>query len=69
MYRINHSKLPVDEEIVHLNKIRKKWNRKCAVTYFPMLKKLALSQFDEREKEKKKKEPARSNVIVPDDYL
>lgn len=62
-------KLPVDEEIVQLQKIRKKWNRKCAVTYFPMLRNFALSQFDEREKNKRKKNPDRSNVIVPDDYL
>lgn len=64
-------KLPAEEEAVRLRKIRRKWNRLCAVTYFPMLKKFALSQFDAVEmvnnRRKKKSRVSRNETEASDD--
>ena len=64
-------KLPAEEEAVQLKKIRRKWNRLYAVSYFPMLKKFALSQFDAVErvnsKRKKKSRVSRNETVASDD--
>ncbi len=43
-------KLPAEEEQQKLKKILNKWNKYCAVKYFPMLKKLVLFQQENIEK-------------------
>lgn len=66
-------KLPAERELVQLKKILKKWNNLCAIKYFPMLKKLALTQLEIIEQGKlkysKSKEILNEKNSDPDDEL